>query len=54
MIALILGWMFAGEDLNMRILVASTLTVVAVGLIVGGRYRSGTKQPPPNSPELDV
>lgn len=40
-IALFLGWVFAGEELNARILVASVLTVAAVAMIVGGKYKSG-------------
>lgn len=40
-IALFLGWVFAGEELNARILVASLLTVVAVAMIVGGKHRYG-------------
>jgi drug/metabolite transporter (DMT)-like permease len=54
LIALMLGWMFAGEALNARILIASLLTVVAVALIVGGKYWQGKAKPPSTSPELEV
>lgn len=54
LIALMLGWIFAGEPMNARIVVASVLTAVAVALIVGGKYRRGRGQPPRTSPELEV
>lgn len=54
LIALVLGWLFAGEELNARVIVASLLTVVAVALIVRGKYRGTRKELPPTSPELEV
>lgn len=54
LIALVLGWLFAGEDLNARVLVASVLTIVAVALIVGSKYRGTRKELPPTSPEIEV
>ena len=54
LIALVLGWLFAGEELSARVLVASVLTVVAVALIVGGKYRGTQKKLPPTSPEIEV
>ncbi len=43
-IALVLGWLFAGEELNARILIASAVTVVAVALIVGGKFGARAKR----------
>ena len=40
-IALLLGLLLAGEELNARIIIASIITVAAVALIIGGRARSG-------------
>jgi drug/metabolite transporter (DMT)-like permease len=48
-IALTLGWMFAGEELNARILIASLMTVIAVALIVGGKVGGKGKHVPPAS-----
>ena len=53
-IALMLGWMFAGEELNARILVASLLTVVAVALIMGGQYGGQRKKPLPLSSKTEA
>ena len=54
LIALVLGWLFAGEELSARVLVASVLTVIAVALIVGGKYRGTRRKLPPTSLELEV
>ena len=54
LLALVLGWLFAGEELNARVMVASVLTIVAVALIVRGKYRGTRKKLPPTSPELEV